>query len=74
MDRLLITHTSPILVLDWSNAASLTKSRGQNDVGAGDDGGGSDGGMGMAGGPGGGVSVGFRVEFWGVVKVHPFTI
>ncbi|KIM74206.1 hypothetical protein PILCRDRAFT_711720 [Piloderma croceum F 1598] len=63
MDRLPIAHTGPILALDWSSAASSTKSRARDDgsVGHGDDGGGMGGGMGVTGagvsGVGGGAGL-----------------
>jgi WD repeat-containing protein 24 len=60
MDRLPIAHTGPILALDWSSAASSTKSRAREDggVGHGDDGVGGGMGMGMAGGGAGAGGVG----------------
>jgi hypothetical protein len=32
MDRLPVAHSGPILTLDWSNAASSTRSRGQDGI------------------------------------------
>jgi WD repeat-containing protein 24 len=82
MDRLPIAHTGPILALDWSSAASSTKSRAREDggVGHGDDGVGGSMGMGMAGGGAGGVGGGAGLSSAGwivsagldrTVKVRP---
>jgi hypothetical protein len=81
MDRLPIAHTGPILALDWSSAASSTKSRGRDEGagGAGEDGvgGAGGGGVGMVGSGGSMLSSGGWIVSAGLdrtVKVtfHPF--